>query len=613
MKKLVIILFACLLTESIWANHWTPQSSAYSEVMALTSVIQIDGVEQFSDQLEVGVFCEDECRGSQMAIEFAITHRFLVQLTIYGENGHELTFKLFDHSIGEELDLASPDAIIFNSNGIGQSISPINPYILNFTSYTIQNILPGMWSNPDIWEGNNVPGTYASVLIADDCVIDMNVLLTSLTIIDGKVLRILAGNTVTVIGNLISNSVDGLVIEDGAQLLNESDNVKASYQKDIDAYTSKDSDGWYLISSPVDEMPISESSFITEVYDLYRYKESTSVWENYRAGHDDFTYFENGRGYLFANSNTFSPAFKGDLNNYDAVFPVTCEAQNTLAGFNILGNPYPHVIYKGAGGAIDDVRLAAGYYYLSFKGEWLARTFETAIQPGQGVLVRTIANADIIIEKTNAEAIAESSSKDDMKRLKINVVGNGKEDCAFAYLCNGNGLNKVGHRNETVPLLYIPHDGSDYAIAMLGDDTQTFNVDFEAKTVGMYTLSVETLGDFDYLHIIDKFTGADVDMLVEDNYSFVASPTDSESRFMIVLRDYSGVGETPTMSDFAYIANGAIIVNGEGTLQLIDMMGRVVKTQEISGVETICTPTSGVYVVRIICGKDVKTQKIVVR
>ena len=174
MKKLVIILFACLLTESIWANHWTPQSSAYSEVMALTSVIQIDGVEQFSDQLEVGVFCEDECRGSQMAIEFAITHRFLVQLTIYGENGHELTFKLFDHSIGEELDLASPDAIIFNSNGIGQSISPINPYILNFTSYTIQNILPGIWSNPNIWEGNNVPGTYASVLIADDCVINFS-------------------------------------------------------------------------------------------------------------------------------------------------------------------------------------------------------------------------------------------------------------------------------------------------------------------------------------------------------------------------------------------------------------------------------------------------------
>ena len=613
MKKLVIILFACLLTESIWANHWTPQSSAYSEVMALTSVIQIDGVEQFSDQLEVGVFCEDECRGSQMAIEFAITHRFLVQLTIYGENGHELTFKLFDHSIGEELDLASPDAIIFNSNGIGQSISPINPYILNFTSYTIQNILPGIWSNPNIWEGNNVPGTYASVLIADDCVIDMNVLLTSLTIIDGKVLRILAGNTVTVIGDLISNSVDGLVIEDGAQLLNESANVKASYEKDIDAYTCKDSDGWYLISSPVDEMPISGSSFITEVFDLYRYKESTSVWENYRSGHADFTYFEDGRGYLFANSNTFSPAFKGNLNNEDIEFPVTCEAPNALAGCNIIGNPFPHVIYKGTGGAIDDANLTAGYYFLSFKGEWLARTFETAIQPGQGVLVRAIANADITIEKTNAEAIAESSSKDDLKRLKINVIGNGKEDCAFAYLCDGRGLNKVNHKNETVPLLYIPHDGSDYAIAMLGDDTQSFNVDFEAKMTGMYTLSVETLGEFDYIHIIDRLTGADVDMLVEDNYSFIASPTDSESRFIFILRDYSDVEENTEMSDFAYIANSELIVTGEGTLQLVDMMGRVVKTQEISGVETICQPTAGIYIVRILSGKDVKTQKIVVR
>lgn len=594
-------------------THWTPVTGIET-TMSVTGIIIIDGVEQTSTQLEIGAFCGDECRGAKKAGFFPPTSQYTVPISIAGLTGDLITFRIYDHSLGEELDLECENTITFEVNAVIGTIG--NWFEFSFTTPltpAFHFVVDGNWSDESNWQGGALPSSTDAVSIDADCILDITAEVTDLTVSDGFSMTIQSGKILTVSGNLINADVDGIIMEDGSQLLNESDNVKASYQKDIDAYTSKDSDGWYLISSPVDEMPIAGSSFITEVFDLYRYKESTSVWENYRAGHDDFTYFENGRGYLFANSNTFSPAFKGDLNNYDAVFPVTCEAQNTLAGFNILGNPYPHVIYKGAGGAIDDVRLAAGYYYLSFKGEWLARTFETAIQPGQGVLVRTIANADIIIEKTNAEAIAESSSKDDMKRLKINVVGNGKEDCAFAYLCNGNGLNKVGHRNETVPLLYIPHDGSDYAIAMLGDDTQTFNVDFEAKTVGMYTLSVETLGDFDYLHIIDKFTGADVDMLVEDNYSFVASPTDSESRFMIVLRDYSGVGETPTMSDFAYIANGAIIVNGEGTLQLIDMMGRVVKTQEISGVETICTPTSGVYVVRIICGKDVKTQKIVVR
>lgn len=594
-------------------THWTPVTGIET-TMSVTGIIIIDGVEQTSTQLEIGAFCGNECRGAKKAGFFPPTSQYTVPISIAGLTGDLITFRIYDHSLGEELDLECENTITFEVNAVIGTIG--NWFEFSFTTPlppAFHFVVDGNWSDESNWQGGALPSSTDAVSIDADCILDITAEVTDLTVSDGFSMTIQSGKILTVSGNLINADVDGIIMEDGSQLLNESDNVKASYQKDIDAYTSKDSDGWYLISSPVDEMPIAGSSFITEVFDLYRYKESTSVWENYRAGHDDFTYFENGRGYLFANSNTFLPAFKGDLNNYDVVFPVTCEAQNTLAGFNILGNPYPHVIYKGAGGAIDDVRLAAGYYYLSFKGEWLARTFETAIQPGQGVLVRTIANADIAIEKTNAEAIAESSSKDDMKRLKINVVGNGKEDCAFAYLCNGNGLNKVGHRNETVPLLYIPHDGSDYAIAMLGDDIQTFNLDFEAKTVGMYTLSVETLGNFDYLHIIDKFTGADVDMLVEDNYSFVASPTDSESRFMIVLRDYSGVGETPTMSDFAYTANGAIIVNGEGTLQLIDMMGRVVKTQEISGVETICTSTSGVYVVRIICGKDVKTQKIVVR
>ena len=112
-------------------NHWTPDGSAYSEIMAMYSVIQIDGVEQYSNTLEVGVFCGDECRGSANASEFNLTHRYLAILNVFGENGHQLTFKLYDHSIGQELNLTSPTAVTFNVNGYG---NPIEPYVLNFTS-----------------------------------------------------------------------------------------------------------------------------------------------------------------------------------------------------------------------------------------------------------------------------------------------------------------------------------------------------------------------------------------------------------------------------------------------------------------------------------------------
>lgn len=147
----------------------------------------------------------------------------------------------------------------------------------------------------------------------------------------------------TVIGNLINNSVTSLVIEDGAQVINASPNVKATVEKDVMAYTAKDTDGWYLISSSVNEMAIAGSDFITETYDLYRYKENGngSVWENYRADHADFTDFENARGYLYANSNSFTPVFTGDLNHDDIARPITCTGSDALSGFNVIGNPFP--------------------------------------------------------------------------------------------------------------------------------------------------------------------------------------------------------------------------------------------------------------------------------
>ena len=130
MKKAFALLMVCLSNIALFANHWTPESAAYSDNMALYCVIQINGEEQHSDQLEVGVFCGDECRGSAIVSEFWLTHRYLAIVTIYGENGHQLTFKLYGHGLGEELELTSSAAITFDVDGYG---NPIEPYVLNFT------------------------------------------------------------------------------------------------------------------------------------------------------------------------------------------------------------------------------------------------------------------------------------------------------------------------------------------------------------------------------------------------------------------------------------------------------------------------------------------------
>ena len=124
-------------------NHWTTDGSAYSDNMALTGVVQINGVEQRSDLLEVAAFCGTECRGTQLLTYFAPTDRYLLWMTVYGQNGDALTFKVYDHRLAQELDMTSPN-LTFNTNGYG---TPINPYILDFTSaVTIDQPLTSGWN-----------------------------------------------------------------------------------------------------------------------------------------------------------------------------------------------------------------------------------------------------------------------------------------------------------------------------------------------------------------------------------------------------------------------------------------------------------------------------------
>ena len=113
-------------------NHWTPvPEGLYSQSTTIKGVILFNGVEQFSNQLELGIFCGDECRGSAIAAEFFITHRFIADVNVYGENGHQLSFRLYDHSLGTELNYTPPANVVFTEDGYGEWMDPL---ALNFTS-----------------------------------------------------------------------------------------------------------------------------------------------------------------------------------------------------------------------------------------------------------------------------------------------------------------------------------------------------------------------------------------------------------------------------------------------------------------------------------------------
>lgn len=618
MKRVFLLLIACFASMIMSAQmHWTPiDEGLYSGSTTVIAVVQINGVEQTSDQIEVAVFSGNECRGTALTGVFPITGRYIAQVNVYGENGHQLTFKAYDHATNQEMENDPEVTVQFTEDGSGTLFAPLE---LNFVTEAVTtNTTPGDWNDPTIW-GGTVPDENAVVELGANCTIgdngDVTVTVAELTIPTGVTMTIESGSTIIVTGNMVCDDKDGLVIEEGAQVINESPNVKATVEKDVIAYTAKDTDGWYLISSSVNEMPIEGSDFIVPTYDLYRYFESgsNSMWQNYKAGHADFTTFENGRGYLYANSNSFTPVFAGDLNYEDIVRPVTCTGSDPLSGFNVIGNPFPHNIYKGAGGAIDDASLSAGYYTLSFNGEWETNTFDDPILPEQGIMVKTTASKDLTIAKTTNAATSETTAKDVLSRLKFTVNGIKGEDRAYAYFGEGIGLDKIDHLSDVIPMIYIVNGDGEFAIAMMNEETEQFNIHFKAKITGRYTLHVDIDGDFSYLHLIDRQTGNEMDLLLGDDYDFMASPQDDSNRFIVSLRNVTGIDENVETPQFAYVSDGDVIVSGEGTMQIVDMTGRVAKTMEISGVETVCKPSPGFYIVRIVNGTDVKTQKIVVR
>jgi hypothetical protein len=119
------------LVANYFMNHWTAES--YSNSMFMIGFVTIDGVEQASHTLELGAFCNGECRGSE--ISFEEDGRWLYFMAIGGNDGDEITFRLYDHALQQELDLYCYNVLPFEGSAF---IGLDNPYEVQFvTPYTI--------------------------------------------------------------------------------------------------------------------------------------------------------------------------------------------------------------------------------------------------------------------------------------------------------------------------------------------------------------------------------------------------------------------------------------------------------------------------------------------
>ena len=402
-----------------------------------------------------------------------------------------------------------------------------------------------------------------------------------------------------------------LIIEEGGQLIHNGD-VTATIQKGITAYTSKDSDGWYLISSPVDGL--STSAVTTGTYDLFIYNEPNAYWYSNTGTAAPFNTLELTKGYLYANSANQTLSFVGDIiatETADIAVDLSygCDAYPDLKGFNLMGNPFSRNLTSG------DIKIGnvnVTTYYATDGGSDLdeRNINEAPIKPGQGFMIQATAE--------NQQLVFNPSSKDDDENngyIKIVAGNDNGYDNAFIQIGNGNTLRKMSIANGTA--VYVMNDGDDYAAARVEELAGTMPVNFKAVADGEYTITVNAKNiEASTMILFDDFTGEQIDLLETPSYIFKAETTDPENRFKLIFdfnNNYNGVEDNYTNGNFAYQSGDEIIISGEGELQVFDVLGRIVMSQNISGVKRISKPeTAGVYLF-VIVGEDMKTQKIVIR
>ncbi len=476
----------------------------------------------------------------------------------------------------------------------------------------IESYEPYSWTETATWDGT----------IATD--LNGEIPDGSTNIIIYRAVKIPSGVTANA-GTITCNAFCDIIIEDGAQLITNSADVAVLAKKNVEEADEDDQTGWYLISSPVTNPSITDNTnLITKSghyddpsYDLYRFNEAAELqWENYRASHADFTILQNGRGYLYRNANDHEIDIGGTLNVSDITYNLSCSGKGDLKGFNLIGNPYSHnitllntTLVDNSGKPIVDgesnpINLTGFYRLSKDDGSWSAKvtSVDATIAPLEGFLVQVNEPRTVKFSRT-----PRGSSKSNGDNIKFTVANSQYEDVAYALFENGLGLNKIEHMNEDVPMVYININKEDFAIATLNDEVKQFNLNLEAKTTGKYTLKVEKTGAYRYMHLIDKVAEKDINLLEENEYSFIGSPADSKDRFIVRLENTADA-ENPV---FAYQNGSDIVVCGEGELQVFDLMGRLIAQKHVNGVETMRTSSlkTGVYVFRL----NDMTQKIVIR
>ena len=405
-------------------------------------------------------------------------------------------------------------------------------------------------------------------------------------------------------------------------------------------------------------------------WDLYAYCERDYHWINLKRNslshwHQDNTgqnisytnetVYNPGQGFMVATAEDCYLRAYGTLNNAATITrPVTYTSGiswTTREGQNLLGNPWQAYLdfnqFASENSALwnsGDTPTTPFYIvmdedqadYVTYSTDQSANDARASryIHPHQGFMIKadkagtaTFNNATMRKVAMEGTWTSEFRGGGQPNYARVNLFatdGNGNRDMVTVELGRpeAGGLPERLVPTTSTGRLCCRYEGEDYDLAFTKPGTSEASIRFKTDEDGEYVMTWGTQnGDFSYLHLIDNMTGTDIDCLTADEYKFSSRTSDYESRFRLVF-GYTGIDEPEVPepvegpTTFAFQTGDQLVVNGEGTLQVFDVTGRLVGTETVTGAQGtvgLHGLPAGVYMLRLVGDNGTQTQKIVIR
>jgi len=481
----------------------------------------------------------------------------------------------------------------------------------------------------------------------DDAILDANYNAAgfncnNLTINAGKQLTITSGN-LYVSGNLTLKSDAS-----GTATIVDDQTIAVSGTTTVEQYLTTGRN-WY-VSSPVGNA--TSATIIDEVGSkLWNYNETTPAWNEITS---NTTTLNEMVGYVVNKASNGVVSFTGDwYNDGDMTIGQLSRtvASGTNRGFNLIGNPYPSCVdWKLAVDGKLTSNLEPTIWYRSKNGSnYIFDTYNATtnvgthnyggadvtgiIPPMQAVWVHV--NADnakgsvtfknsMRSHPTTGNNLKADANTNDIVRLQV-ANGNITDETILVFNANASNAyddwdsQKMFAESADVPQIYTTADAEKVVINGLESVATNSRIPlgFKTATAGTFTISATEINGVDEVVLEDKLLNKTQDLTGSESYTFTSDNVDNASRFAIRLKANS-VTDVPDVlkSTIDIVAqNHSIVVTTSetaGTINVYDLLGRIVETKTIEGTKTALESSAGVYFVKVQTATNSETKKIVI-